>query len=175
MLRFDRCQQFQPRLGQHARLQILRQRAASRDHRTEPVGAERLQREPGLQRAEAARQVGAEIAGPDCTRRKPPRLAAQIGRRLRKGLPVLLAVAHQQEAGVVGHLPPFVEVERDGIGELDAAEQRRELGREDRERPEGAIDVKPDSFLAAQRSDRLEIVDRADIDRAGGCRPPGTA
>jgi hypothetical protein len=42
-----------------------------------------------------------------------------------------------------------VEVERDGIRKLDAVEQGRELRRKDRERAEGAVDVKPDPLLAA--------------------------
>ena len=79
-----------------------------------------------------------------------------------------LAVAHQQEAGVVRHLPPFVEIERDGIRALDAGKPRRELGRQNAERAEGAVDVKPEPLLAAQSRKRREIVDRADVDRAGG-------
>ena len=82
----DRRQQLQPRLGQDARLQISRQRAGARDHRSQLFGAVGLQREPGLERAEAARQIGTEIAGPGRAGGKPARLAAQIGRRRGKGL-----------------------------------------------------------------------------------------
>ena len=63
-IEMDRRQQFEPRLGQDARLEIFRERAAARDHGAEPLGAVGLQREPGLQRAEAARQIGPEIARP---------------------------------------------------------------------------------------------------------------
>ena len=72
----DRREQFEPRLGQDACLEIFRERAAARDDGAEPVGAVGLQREPGLQRAETARQIRSEIAGPQRASRQPPRLRA---------------------------------------------------------------------------------------------------
>ena len=78
------------------------------------------------------------------------------------------AVAHQQKAGVVGDLAPFVEIERNRIRTFDAGKPWRQLRRENAERTEGAIDVKPDLLLATQCSDRAEIIDRADVDGAGG-------
>ena len=135
--------------------------------RAQLFGAIGLQREPGLERAKAARQIGPEIARPGRAGGKAPRFAAQIGRRRGKRLAVLLAVAHHQEAGVVGHLPPFVEIERDRIRVFDSGQPRRQLRRENAERAIGAVDVKPELLLAAQRAQRREIVDRADIHRAG--------
>ena len=79
------------------------------------LGAIGLQREPGLQRAKAARQIGAEIARPGRAGGEAAGLAAQIGGGRREGRAMLLAVAHHQEAGVVLHLAPFVEIERDRI------------------------------------------------------------
>ena len=149
------------------RFQVARERAGPRDHRAELFGAVGLQREPGLQRAEAARQIRPEIAGPRRARREPARLPAQIGRRRRKRFAMLLAVAHEQEARVVGHLSPFVEIERDGIGALDAGEPRRELWRQNPERAEGAVDMKPEFSSRHSALQRREIVDRADVDRAG--------
>ena len=59
------------------------------------------------------------------------------------------ALAHQEEARIVRHLPPFVEIKRDGIRALDTGKARRKLGREDRERAKGAVDVKPQLLFAA--------------------------
>ncbi len=78
------------------------------------------------------------------------------------------AVAHQDEAGVVGHLPPFVEIERDRIGLLDAGKPRRDIRRHDGKRADGAIDVEPYFFAPRDRSQRGEIVDGAGVDRARG-------
>ena len=47
-----------------------------------PIG---LQREPGLERAEAARQIRTEIAGPGRAGGEPAGLAPQIGRRRGEG------------------------------------------------------------------------------------------
>ena len=78
-----------------------------------------------------------------------------------------LAIAYQDEAGVVGNLAEFVEIEGQQIRALQALEARLELGREYRQRSQGAIDVEPEPFLLRQRGERVEIVDRPDIDRAG--------
>ena len=79
-----------------------------------------------------------------------------------------LAVANQQEAGVIRHLPPFVKIQRNRIRLLDSGKPRRQHGRKNPERAKRAIDMKPEIFVAAQRRETGEIVDRADIDGAGG-------
>ena len=65
------------------------------------------------------------------------------------GWSMQVAVAHHQEAGIIGHLPPFVEVERDGIGPFEPAQQRCDPGCENAERAIGAVDMKPEPLFAA--------------------------
>ena len=81
---------------------------------------------------------------------------------------MLLPVANQQETGVVRHLPPFVKIERDRIRVLDACKARCKRRRKDPERAIGAVDMEPELFFPAQLAECDEIVDRADIDGAGG-------
>ena len=78
-----------------------------------------------------------------------------------------LAIANDQKAGVIGHLSPFMKIERDRIGAFESRKPRCERGRENPERAKGAIDVKPQFFFVAQRTQCLEVIDRADIDRSG--------
>ena len=78
-----------------------------------------------------------------------------------------LVIANQKKARVVRHLSPFVEIERDGIGVFQSGKPRRQRGRKNAERAIGAIDMKPELLLAAQRAQGREIVDGADVDRAG--------
>src|SRR5262249_62006401 len=107
---------------------------------------------PGLERPETARQIGAEIARPARTGGEASGLPAQIGRRSRKCLPMAIAVAHDEEAGVVGHLTPFVEIKRDRIRALKSCQPRGKHRRENPKSPEGAVDVKPKPLLPAQRA-----------------------
>jgi len=107
----NRRQQLEFPRGGDLRLEIAGERAASRDRGAERLGAVGLEREPGLEGAEAAGKVGAEIARPGRSGGKAVRLAPQIGGRRGEGVAMQGAVAHQDEAGVVGHLQPFVEVE----------------------------------------------------------------
>ncbi len=137
------------------------------DDGSELFGAVGFQSEPGLERPEAPRQIRSEFARPWRARGKASGLAAQIRRRRGERLAVLPAVANHQEAGVVRHLSPFVEIKRDRIGIFQSSQPRRQHRRENSERAIGAIDVKPELLLAAQRAQRLEIVDGADIHRSG--------
>ena len=77
------------------------------------------------------------------------------------------AIANEQKARVIRHLTPFVKIKRDRIGVFQSGQARRKRGRENAKRAIGAIDVKPELFLAAQRTQRFEVVNRTDIDRAG--------
>ena len=77
-------------------------------------------------------------------------------------------IAHQQEAGVVGDVGPLVEVEGDRLGALEAPGQRLQRGRQRGQRPEGAVDVQPQSLGGGDVGERVEIVEGAEIDRAGG-------
>ena len=63
-----------------------------------------------------------------------------------------IAVAHDEEAGIIGHLSPFVEIKRNRIRALEPCQPRRKHRRENPESTEGAIDVKPKPLLAAQRA-----------------------
>ena len=79
-----------------------------------------------------------------------------------------LSVAYEDETGVVGNLAPLVKIEGDGIGALDAVEERGELGRQLREGAERAVDVEPELLAARELGEPRQVVDRADVDGAGG-------
>ena len=76
------------------------------------------------------------------------------------------AVAHQDKAGVVRHLPPFVEIERDRVRLLDAGKPRRDVGRHDGERADGAVDVEPECLPPRDAGKRRQVIDGAGIDAA---------
>ncbi len=78
------------------------------------------------------------------------------------------SVAHQNESGIVGHLAPFMKIERERIGALDSFEPRRQIGRENRQRAEGPIDVEPEPLATANIGERIQIVNGSGIDRARG-------
>ena len=75
------------------------------------------------------------------------------------------AVSHKDESGIVRHLPPFVEIERNRVGLLNAGEPRRKIGRHDSERANGAINVEPEFFPVRDAGERREVVNGSDIDR----------
>ena len=77
-----------------------------------------------------------------------------------------LAVAYEDEASVVGNLSPFVKVEGEGVGALDAFEARREFGREHCECAVGSVDVEPEAFALTEIGKRSEVVDGAGVDCA---------
>ena len=79
-------------------------------------------------------------------------------------------VPHQDEACVVRHLAPFVEIEGNGVGALDAGEPRSNFRSQHGESTIGAVDVQPNPFCVGDMRKPGEIVDRADID---GARRPG--
>ena len=63
-IELDGCRELKLRCLLHAMLEILSEHAGSRDHGAQLRGPVDLEREPGLECAEAARQIGTEIAGP---------------------------------------------------------------------------------------------------------------
>ncbi len=93
-------------------------------HRADPIGSIGQQRHPYLQRAEAARQVGAQVAGPDAAAGEATLLPPQIGGVGAERLQLPRRIAHDDAAGVVGNLRPFVEIERDRVRPFDTAQQR---------------------------------------------------
>ncbi len=164
----DRRQEFElGRLGDAA-FEITREGAGARDDSADCIDAVDLQGEPDLQRAKTARQIGAEIARPGRAGCEAACLAPQVGCRSGEGIAMERAVAHQDEAGVVGHLAPFVKIEGQRIGVLDASKARREIRGEDRKRAVGTIDMQPKLLTPRQLGKAGQIVDRAAIDRAGG-------
>ncbi len=64
------------------------------------------------------------------------------------------AVAHQQKTGVVGHLPPLVKIEGQGIGTLNARKLRRKIRGQHGQCAEGAVDVETNCFALRQSSAR---------------------
>ena len=85
--------------------------AVALDGRAEAPCAVLLQREPHLERTKAARQRGPKVAEPGIAAGEAARVAAQIIGRQRECGAMQVAAAHQDAAGVVGHVQPFVEVE----------------------------------------------------------------
>ena len=77
------------------------------------------------------------------------------------------AVANQNETGIVGHLPPLVKIESDGIGELQSGQTRCDLGREHGQRSIGPIHMEPQAFPLGDIGYRAQRIDRAGIDGAG--------
>ena len=138
------------------------------DHAAQAVGAVDLEREPGFEGAKAARELRTVIAGPGRTAGQAAFGAFQIGFFLSgEGIQMQAAVAHQDKAGVVLHVRPFVEIEGDRIGALDAGQARRQVRRQHRHRAESAVDMKEKTFALGDIGQRIQIVDGAHVDRAG--------
>jgi hypothetical protein len=108
------------------------------------------QREPDFERAKAAGILRAEI---DEVRGFDAKV--KVGRVIREGVPQVIDVAHQRAACLERRVEPLVRIDRDGVGESDAL---REIGRCARHRGSeaavGAVDVKPEAALPAERRDR---------------------
>ena len=112
-----------------SRRQVAGLAAVALDRRPEPPRAVLLEREPDLERAKAARQLGPVVAEPGIAAGEAARVAAQIVGRHGERRAMQVAAAHQHAAGVVGHVQPLVEVESQGVGALDAGEARLERRR----------------------------------------------
>ncbi len=76
-----------------------------------------------------------------------------------------LGVPDDHEAGVVGRLPPFVEVQGDGSGPLQAGELRRQGRRHHAQRAAGPVDVEVQAFGFGQVGQGRQVVDGANVDR----------
>src|SRR5437763_13177643 len=77
------------------------------------------------------------------------------------------AIPDENKARVVGYLPPFVEIEGDGVRALDSGQTGSNIRRQHRESTISAIDVKPQALSLREVRNGHKIIDRADIDRAG--------
>ena len=164
----DGGEQFEGGLALDAAGEVLGHIAAPVDDGGEAVGAVGLQGHGHFERAQASGQVGAEVAGPGRVAGEAALLAREIGERLGEGLDVQGGVADQDAAGVVGDLRPFVEVEGEAVGALDAAELVAVAVGDGGQRGEGAVDMEPEVFAGAELGDRAQIVDGPAIDGAGG-------
>ncbi len=67
-------------------------------------------------------------------------------------------VAHQREPDVDRRLHPLVQVEREGVGALEAAHGIRVRAQRE-EAADGAVDVQPQALAPRKVGDRLEVVD----------------
>ena len=76
-------------------------------------------------------------------------------------------MAGQDDSGGEGHGEPFVRVDRDGVGALNAAQQRAIFVTECGGCSVSAIDVQPESVTLGNRGQGVEIVDGS---RTGGAR-----
>ena len=81
---------------------------------------------------------------------------------------MLLAVAHQDEAGIVRHLCPLVKIECQRVGLLNSLEPRGQFRREHGQRTKGAVHMKPELLFRAKLRDACQIVDGAGVDRSCG-------
>ena len=79
-----------------------------------------LERQPDLQRAEAARELHAVFAEPVGAAGQAARRVREVLRRERERGAVRAPIAHQDAAGLERHVQPLVQVERDRVGQLDA-------------------------------------------------------
>ena len=62
----------------------------------------------------------------------------------------MLAVSYQYKACVIRDLPPFMEIEGNRIGALDALQARRYIRRQYRQGAVSAVNVKPELFATGK-------------------------
>ena len=132
-------------------------RAISSPKRVEPV---HLHREPHLEGAKAARELGPEVGEPRLAAGGAALGAHQVRRFVGEGRPVQRAVAHEHDPRIVRDVQPLVEVESQRVGALDPIDAMAQRRREPRQGPEGAVDVEPQAFVARAIGDRGQVVDR---------------
>ena len=74
-----------------------------------------LEREPCLERAKPARQIGAIVAGPPVAGGESLGAACQIGGMGGEGRLLHVAVTHEKISGVIGNMAPFVEIKGQAV------------------------------------------------------------
>ena len=162
-----RGQQLEPRVALHPVAQMARLRDVLLHQPPPGVRPVRLERHPHLERAEAARELDAQLgegqpAGHDAARRR-----VEIARGGREGGAVRVGMADQREPDLERQVAPLVQIHRERVGLLHAghavAERRRQRG----ERAERAVHVEPEPLLAAERGERAQVVGGAGVHRAG--------
>src|SRR5439155_25602541 len=97
------------------------------------------------------------------------RVAQVVGDDL-EGVQQLTSLAHEETSDFERLIEPLVRVERDGVGELEAARRSAAALAEHREGAVRAVDVEPDAALLADRGDLRERIDGAGARRSSdGC------
>ena len=136
------------------------------DDRAERVGAVRAEAHPHPQRPEPAGERQAVLGEPHLAGGDPARRVGEVGGDDGEGGAVGRLVAHEDEPDVDRRLHPLVEVEGERVGPLDARARRRRPA-EGEEAADRAVDVEPQALPLAEVGDRVEVVERAGVDRAG--------
>jgi hypothetical protein len=133
------------------------------DHRAIARRADLAQRQPHLQRAEAARVLRPVV---DVVGRAL--LEVVVGRMIGERRAQLFGVAHQRASRLERRVEPFVRIDRDRVGVAKGDQVVRRIGRRGREAAVGAVDMEPGAALPACDGDRREIVDRSGAHRSRG-------
>ena len=118
----------------------------------ERVGAVGLERQPDPQRPEPPREGDAVLVEPHLAGGQPAGGVLQVLRHDREGRPVRRLVAHQGEPDVDRRLHPLVQVEREGVGALEAAHGIRVRAQRE-EAADGAVDVQPEALALGEVGD----------------------
>ena len=147
-----------------------RERDVVRNH---PAVARRTrmpQREPHLERAEAAGVLRAVV---DVVR--GALLEVVVRRVVRERGAQRLRVAHERAARLERRVEPLVRIDRHRVGLGERAQIVGRAGHRGGEPAVRAVDVEPGAVLAADRRDRAERIDGARAHRARPCRRRGAA
>ena len=107
------------------RLGVLGERDPVRDRRAERVEPEHAHRQPQLQRAGAARELGAAVAEVH----RAAAGVAQVGALERERALEQAGLAHEHAADLVGLEEPLVRVEHERVGEPEPVERGRAASR----------------------------------------------
>jgi len=107
------------------------------------LDSHRLHHRPDLERPELSGELGAQIGNPNRAFEIRILLEREVFGAVREHGAQRRRVTHQRRACLVRDVEPFVGIEGDRIGPLDAAIQRRELGERGTDRAVGAVHVEP--------------------------------
>ena len=145
-----------------ATLARSRQRSIAARNASTP---KKLERQPDLERARAARELEPAVGEVDLVVLHHGVLEV-VGRDLERAAQQA-PVADQQAAAPERLVEPLVRVERDRVGQLDAAQRLAAALGDRREPAVGGVDVEPHAALAADGGQLGQRVDRAGVRGAG--------
>ena len=123
--------------------------AAALDELGDAAASQRAERGVGREAARAAR----ELRSPVHLVPKAALVVNQILGARPRGCSVRRRVTAEGDAGVVGHVEPFVGVDRPRIGEPRTGYEVTQAGARGRPQPEGAVQMHPRPCLAGRRHD----------------------